>query len=134
VNILSFFLGHLSLGFFQSLTPPRPHNPHSHSLKIVFQQLEEAKEAEIEDAFRMDYRVGQRLLTSPAAAKGTGLVGLQGVSADQVSSFFQPFASGEKELDLPEREQVGEEQPERRYMDVELQRRFAKTSTTRGSI
>lgn len=106
---------------------------HTHSLKIVFQQLEEAKEAEIEDAFRMDYRVGQRLLASPAASKA-GLAGLQGVSVDQVSSFFQPFASGEEELDLPEREQVGEEQPERRYMDVELQRRFAKTSTTRGSI
>ena len=122
------------MNFIQSRTPPRPQNPHSHSLKIVFQQLEEAKEAEIEDAFRMDYRVGQRLLASPAGAKGAGLAGLQGLSADQVSSFFQPFASCEEELDLPEREQVVEEQPERRYMDVELQRRFAKTSTTRGSI
>lgn len=104
------------------------------SLKIVFQQLEEAKEADIEDAFRMDYRVGQRFLSSPAGSKAAGLAGLQGVSSDHVASFFQPFASGEEELDLPEREHVGEEQPERRYMDLELQRRFAKTSTTRGSV
>jgi hypothetical protein len=115
-----------------SLTPSRPSYA-SYSLKIVFQQLEEAKEAEIEEAFRMDYRVGQRLLTSPAASKA-GLAGLQGVSVDQVSSFFQPFAPGEEELDLPEREQVSEEQPERRYIDRELQRRFGKTTTTRGSI
>ena len=82
----------------------------------------------------MDYRVGQRLLSSHARVKVDGLAGMQDVSADQVSSFFQPFASGEEELDLPEREQVGDEQPQRRYIDVELQRRFAKSSTTRGSI
>lgn len=104
------------------------------SLKIVFRQLDEAKEAEIEDVFRMDYRVGQRLLVSHARANADGLAGMQNVSADQVSSFFQPFAMGEEELDLPEREQVGEEQPQRRYIDMKLQRRFAKSSTTRGSI
>jgi len=82
----------------------------------------------------MDYRVGQRLLVSHARANADGLAGMQNVSADQVSSFFQPFAMGEEELDLPEREQVGEEQPQRRYIDMKLQRRFAKSSTTRGSI
>ncbi len=83
----------------------------------------------------MDYRVGRRLLSSAPSITAAGVEALKAVSADQVASFFQPFASGEEELDLPEKEKVEHElQPGQRFADVELQRRFLATTTTRASI
>lgn len=107
----------------------------------MFKQLEEAKGMEIEDTFRMDYRVGLRLLSSSSSSSPlpNGLEALATVSTDQVAELFLPFASGEEELDLPEREKLDEHAQllpdlRSRYTDPDLQRRFGGTSTTRKSI
>ena len=105
----------------------------------MFKQLEEGKGMEIEDAFRMDYRVGLRLLSSSSSPLPNGLETLATVPSDQVAELFLPFASGEDELDLPERESLDEHAQllpdlRSRYTDPDLQRRFGGTTTTRKSI